>query len=141
MVPGSLLTTSLGSPRFVLTTSTFALTKSLGCVSNSKLPPSGLLCLPWGHVGKSWDIQGSFVREQSSRISLPSGLWSWCHNLALFSTIPCVHASLQSCPTLCDAMDCSPPGSFVHGVLQVRIVDWIAMPSFRGSSWSRDPTS
>ena len=44
----------------------------------------------------------------------------------------CVHAqSLQSCPTLCDSMDCSPPGSFVHGISQVRILEWVAMPSPR----------
>ena len=35
---------------------------------------------------------------------------------------------LQSCPTLCNAMDCSPPGSSLHGILQRRILDWLAMP-------------
>ena len=35
----------------------------------------------------------------------------------------------QSCPTLCDPMDCSPPGSSVHGTLQTRILEWIAIPS------------
>ena len=41
----------------------------------------------------------------------------------------CVHAkSLQSCPTLCDPLDCSPPGSSVHGILQARILEWVAMP-------------
>ena len=44
--------------------------------------------------------------------------------------------SLQSCLTLCDPMDCSPPGSFVHGILQARILEWVAAPS-SGSSWSR----
>ena len=38
---------------------------------------------------------------------------------------------LQSCLTLCDPVDCSPPGSSVHGILQVRILKWVAMPSFR----------
>ena len=37
--------------------------------------------------------------------------------------------SIQSCPTLCDPMDCSPPGSSVHGILQARILEWVAMPS------------
>ena len=41
---------------------------------------------------------------------------------------------LQSYPTLCDPMDCTPPGSSVHGILQARILDWVAMPSPRGSS-------
>ena len=42
--------------------------------------------------------------------------------------------SLQSCLTLCDPMDCSPPGSSVDGILQARILEWVAMPSSRGSS-------
>ena len=37
-------------------------------------------------------------------------------------------------------MDCSPPGSFVHGILQVRILEWVVMPSSRGSSWPKDQT-
>ena len=36
--------------------------------------------------------------------------------------------SLQSCPTLCDPMDCSPPGSSVPGIFQARILEWIAIP-------------
>ena len=53
----------------------------------------------------------------------------------------CVHAkSLRSRPTLWDSMDCSPPGSSVHGLLQARILESIAMPSSRGSSRSRDRT-
>ena len=43
-------------------------------------------------------------------------------------------------PTLCDPMDCSPPGSSVHGVLQARILQWVAMPSSQGSSQPRDQT-
>ena len=35
----------------------------------------------------------------------------------------------QSCPTLCDPMDCSPPGSSVHEILQARILEWVTMPS------------
>ena len=44
----------------------------------------------------------------------------------------------QPCPTLCGPVDCSPPGSSVHGLLQARRLEWVAMPSSRGSSWSRD---
>ena len=36
---------------------------------------------------------------------------------------------LQSCPTLCDPMDYSPPGSSVHGILQARILEWVVIPS------------
>ena len=45
---------------------------------------------------------------------------------------------LQSYPTLCDPMDCSPPGCSVHSILQARILEWVVMPSSRGSSWPRD---
>ena len=40
----------------------------------------------------------------------------------------------------CDPMDCSLPSTSVHGILQVGILEWVAMPSFRGSSWSMDWT-
>ena len=46
--------------------------------------------------------------------------------------------SLHSCPTLYDVMDCSPPGSSVQGLLQARVLEWVAMPSSRGSSRPRD---
>ena len=46
----------------------------------------------------------------------------------------------QSCLTLCNPMDCSPQGSSVHGILQARILEWVAMPSFKGSSQLRDQT-
>ena len=47
----------------------------------------------------------------------------------------CVHAkSLQSCLPLYDPMDFSPPGSSVHRILQGRILEWVAVPSSRGSS-------
>ena len=45
---------------------------------------------------------------------------------------------LQSSLTLCDPMDCSPPGFFVHGILQARLLEWVAIPFSRGSSWPRD---
>ena len=48
--------------------------------------------------------------------------------------------SLQSCLTLCDPMDCSLPGSSVHGISQARILEWVAMPSSRGFSQPRDRT-
>ena len=46
----------------------------------------------------------------------------------------------QSCPTLCDPVDCSPPGSSIHGILQARILEWVAISFSRGSSWPRDRT-
>ena len=46
----------------------------------------------------------------------------------------------QSYPTLCEPRDCSPPGSFVHGILQVRILEWVAILFSRASSQPRDLT-
>ena len=40
----------------------------------------------------------------------------------------------QLCLTFCNSMDCSPPGSSVHGILQAKIVEWVAIPFSRGSS-------
>ena len=46
----------------------------------------------------------------------------------------------QSCPTLCDPMDCSPPGSSIHGIFQARVLEWGAIAFFRRSSQPRDWT-
>ena len=46
----------------------------------------------------------------------------------------------QWCPTLCDPMDCSLPGSSLHGILQARVLEWVAISFSRGSSWPRDQT-
>ena len=76
-----------------------------------------------------------------SLLSLPRGL--------LFSLVPfslgldiclCACSVAQSYLTLCDPLDCSTPGFSVHGILQARILAWIAMPSSRGSSRVRDRT-
>ena len=46
--------------------------------------------------------------------------------------------SCSACPTLCNSMDCSSPGSSVLGILQARILEWVATPSSRISSQPRD---
>ena len=46
----------------------------------------------------------------------------------------------QSCPTLCDSMDCSPSGFSIHGVFQARILEWVVISFSRGSSPARDRT-
>ena len=46
----------------------------------------------------------------------------------------------QSFPTLIDPMDCSPPGSSVHGIFQARVLEWVAIPFSRASSRLRDQT-
>ena len=58
-----------------------------------------------------------------------------------FLLVTCARAKLpQSCLPLCDQMDCRLPGSSVLGIIQARILEWVAMPSSRGSSWPRDQT-
>ena len=60
------------------------------------------------------------------------------HDLYQFRHVPKLYPSAccclvaQTCLTLCDPMDGSPPGSSVHGILQARILRWVAMPSSRG---------
>ena len=63
--------------------------------------------------------------------------WFW-RSKVQNKSVPCLVAHL--CPTLCDPMDCSPPGSSVHGILGARILEEVAMPSSRGSSQARDQT-
>ena len=50
------------------------------------------------------------------------------------------YSFVQSCPTLCNPMDCSLPGSSVLGILQARILEWVAIPFSRGSSRPGDQT-
>ena len=60
-----------------------------------------------------------------------------CAGWGQHSRLCCV---LSHVPTLCDPMDCSPPGSSVHGILQARILEWVTTSFSRGSSWPRDQT-
>ena len=53
------------------------------------------------------------------------------------SVCVCVYMYVLSCVWLCNLMDCSLPGSFVHGISQARILEWVAISGFRGSSWPR----
>ena len=58
----------------------------------------------------------------------------------VFPMYESVELVAQSCLTLCDSMDCIRPGSSVHGILQARILEWVAIPFSRGSSPHRDRT-
>ena len=51
-----------------------------------------------------------------------------------FSFLRCCCLVAQLCPTLCNPMDCSPPGSSVHGIFQARVLEWVAISFSRGSS-------
>ena len=56
-------------------------------------------------------------------------IYPWAHTYVKVKVL-----LAQSCLTLCVPMDCSPPGSSVHGILQARILEWVAFPFSRGSS-------
>ena len=65
------------------------------------------------------------------------GIWGAGHPRPLLqwqSSYTCLHQSQLAgmCPTLCSPMDCSPPGSSVHGILQARLLEWVAIPFSRG---------
>ena len=88
--------------------------------------------------GPSFSLQHSATHHinKASKVE-----WIGLQSFALSIIFACVCAkSLQSCLTLCDPMDCSLPGSSVLGILQIRILKWVAIPSYRGSSQSRDQT-
>ena len=78
----------------------------------------------------------------SMRVPVTHKCWNGSDS-AISSTLLCcavLHLVAQSCLILCNPMDCSPPDSPVHGILQARILEWVAMLSSRGSSQSRDRT-
>ena len=68
----------------------------------------------------------------------------WCKISAiapLFSPRPALKVLITLlCLTLCDSISCSPPGSSAHGILQTRILEWVAIPFSRRSSWSKGQT-
>ena len=84
------------------------------------------------------------LRPRSYSVLTWSSFWLCClclNLLFLWGVCGCVHTKLlQSCPTLCNPMDCCLPGSSVFGILQAKILEWIAIPSSRGSSIPRDWT-
>ena len=65
--------------------------------------------------------------------------WEWWKSSAILDIGACM-LSLQLCLILCDSMECSSPGSSVHGILQAGILGWVAMVFSRGSSWARNQT-
>ena len=69
-------------------------------------------------------------------------LWNWGSKQAASkkAKLPVKEKVAQLCLTLCDQMNCSPAGSSVHGILQTRILEWVAILAYRGSSHPRDQT-
>ena len=81
----------------------------------------------------------NFLNQSDLRCEMTLDL-QWSYSKAL-SHSACVHAkSLLSCLTLWGPIDCRSPGSSVFGILQARILEWVAVPHSRGSSQPRDRT-
>ena len=96
------------------------------------LPEVREIC--WRCLSGAWTALWPHRVVKSLRHPLLRGVCTPPHSVHM------CNQSRQSCSTLCDPMDCSPPGSSVHGILWARILEWVAMPSSRGSSQPRDPT-
>ena len=77
----------------------------------------------------------SFFNESTLRMTWPK-YWSFSFSIIPSKEIPVA----QSCPTLCDPVDCSRPGSSAHGILQARILEWVTISFSRVSSQPRDRT-
>ena len=91
----------------------------------------------WGYLfGLKYLL--SFSSSQSYRQMFVAQNNRCCRITSRSLATECVRA--QSCLTLCDPMDCSPPGSFVHQISQARILEWVSISSSRGSSRPRDRT-
>ena len=94
----------------------------------------------WLNGHESEQILGDSERHRHLVCCSPvAKSWTW---LSSWTTAMSMWKALvsQLCPTLCDPMDCSPPGSSVHGILQARILEWVAISFSRGSSQPRDWT-
>ena len=98
---------------------------------------------PWNSPGQNNGrgscslLQGTFPTQGSNPVSCIAG--GLCTSWATREAKACVLVT-QLCLTLWDPMDCSPPCFSVHGILQARILEWVAVPFSRGSSWPRDLT-
>ena len=85
-------------------------------------------------------VLGGRDTDQNSSFPQSTARWARYYKcICRFRGALCVLVT-QSCTTLCDPMDCSPPGSSVHGIFQARILECVAIPFSRGSSWPRDWT-
>ena len=99
------------------------------CTSHRSLCLSG--CLTFPSASKEWKSHYSSGKQQALGRAGEQQHLSWFESE---SEVP------RSCPTLCNPMDCSLPGSSVHGIFQARVLEWVAIPFSRGSSWPRDRT-
>ena len=95
-----------------------------------------MLCASCALRRESHGITGTDKSVKCCRLmSLFAASWMLL-TMSLFFGVP----KSQLCPTLCDLVDCSLPGFSIHGILKTRILEWVAIPFSRGSSWPRDWT-
>ena len=101
--------------------------------------------LPWAPPGRAH--RPSLLSENAINTISPWG-YGVCYFFFPISSQPPLGKSpaesesevTQSCPTLCNSMDCSLPGFSVHGIFQARVLEWVAFSFSRGSSQCRDQT-
>ena len=89
---------------------------------------------------RAWSSWGALLEELLGTVSAPGIHYDFHFS---FITFKCAHVPshfICVCLILCNPMECSPPGSTVHGILRARILEWVAMPSSRGSSQPRGRT-
>ena len=80
-----------------------------------------------------WGEKNNFKEHSIRKLFLKNMSVDTCTRMFIMA----LFVRAKSCLTLCDPKNCSPTGSSVHGILQARILEWVAMPSSRGSSQSR----
>ena len=87
-----------------------------------------------------WKILQSHWRDKVAEREIIDPTFTSYHCFWVQIITFCAMLITRSCLTLCQPMDCSPPGSSAHGILLARILEWVAMPSSRESSQPRDRT-
>ena len=102
------------------------------CLSSRRAWNIYVIKVKSGECGERWLEIRKRSDNHSAQAKLQVSSWAACLEI-------CVRVT-QSCPTLCNPMDWSPPGSSLHGIFLGRILEWVAMSSSRGSSWPMDLT-
>ena len=105
-------------------------------VKGKSLSHAQILAMPWTAAYQAPLSMGFSRQEYGSGV--PSKECQ-CYRELLVSLCTCSVA--QSCPTLCDSVGCRLPGSCLHRIFQIRILEWVAIFYSKGSSWSRDLNS
>ena len=111
--------------------------------------PGGLPSMGSHRVGHDWSNLAAAAAASVKWCDISLCFWLHFSNaqrklLSIFACAGrlhvCLHEVAQLCPTLCDLIDCSPPGSAVCGILQARMLEWVAISFSKGSSRPRDWT-